>query len=1007
MTDLFAGCSSSEEDVGNVLRTDNAYARHYDDWRRKEELMKAKARYGSDLEASFGSQSSDTEEEDEEARQWTSEHEKKFLATLSALKGRDPRIYKKNEIIFGDVQSESNQVSQAGKLTGEAGCEDNKSKAASFKEKKMTLKDYERKIISEEGGIYVDDEEIQGPRARLIDETHQDKLTYDDEQRALRDSLKAAAWETDDDESGENNDLAGGLVSRKKRKLDQEIKEEEEEYVKWLKGETDRLSNKKEAKELAELKRLWTEAGEEKLDEAEKFLRDYVLNKRYLTSKDDDFKFEVDFSEDEKDIEEMNEFEHKYNFRFEDPDPDFIKRYPRTIEDSMRRKDTRRADKKAERKARKEQERVQLREEINRLKSMKKKEILSKIDKLKNIAGNADIAFNDADIDGDFDPEEHDRRMVELFASYDEEAGEDFYPELEEDDHDLDDLRYDDWDKYEGEKIQFEDEGSEDNEDQYNDLEKDHAPGFSGLSQSIQSSKVPEKAESQSNLSSSGEAIETGHGNVNSSDLDENNVIQRKETDGIERTSEGKLLIRGKKSAKLTLRDILPQNKEKKRRKSKFAEALARNKPTFDPERDQKFEKYFDEYYKLDFEDVVGGLQTRFKYRQVIPNDFGLSTEEILNAHDKELNKWCTLKKMVQYRSEEEENKDLHVYNKRKDHMHLKQKILASVYPTDIESPDAEIVHEAAEAKTTLEPKPKSKSRKNKKKKQRTTQQVETDHEDNVQEGDHNEDFDDKNYGKSSIDKDDIQKALPKKRKRSPMDREAGTAEQKKPKVAKGGDARVTDEVKIAEMSSVEHRISEPVRSDTDEQEQEKGNAKKTNKKIDYNKKDQRRTELETSGKFVKKSHEKGKRFGNIQKKSLDKKTQNMQILKKSLDRKAKKAKKGFKVVSSETSQFDTIPWDQLTAKQKKNRRNAMIKKRKKAETNKQKMQDATRRKNKFRRLEELQMSEARMKAYGLNPNKVKGNLVYSSGLSGKSKLKVDKAKNQEYKESSRGATDV
>lgn len=229
-------------------------------------------------------------------RQWTSEHEKKFLATLSALKGRDPRIYKKNEIIFGDVQSESNQVSQAGELTGEAGCEDNKSKAASFKEKKMTLKDYERKIISEEGlyciviadyrmllylmsdnqivlklfvysqisfefhimvpclmvlsnytvkslyyvcitgGIYVDDEEIQGPRARLIDETHQDKLTYNDEQRALRDSLKAAAWETDDDESGENNDLAGGLVSRKKRKLDQEIKEEEEEYVKWLKG---------------------------------------------------------------------------------------------------------------------------------------------------------------------------------------------------------------------------------------------------------------------------------------------------------------------------------------------------------------------------------------------------------------------------------------------------------------------------------------------------------------------------------------------------------------------------------------------------------------------------------------------------------------------------------------------------------------------------------------------------------------------------------------------------
>lgn len=53
-----------------------------------------------------------------------------------------------------------------------------------------------------------------------------------------------------------------------------------------------------------------------------------------------------------------------------------------------------------------------------------------------------------------------------------------------------------------------------------------------------------------------------------------------------------------------------------------FPQVLSKSKPTYDPERDMSFEKYFDEYYKLDFEDVVGGMPTRFKYRQVIQKPF-------------------------------------------------------------------------------------------------------------------------------------------------------------------------------------------------------------------------------------------------------------------------------------------------------------------------------------------------------------------------------------------------
>ncbi|MED6148848.1 hypothetical protein PIB30_056932 [Stylosanthes scabra] len=60
-----------------------------------------------------------------------------------------------------------------------------------------------------------------------------------------------------------------------------------------------------------------------------------------------------------------------------------------------------------------------------------------------------------------------------------------------------------------------------------------------------------------------------------------------------------------------------------------------------------------DEYYKLDYEDTIGDLKTRFKYAKTKPNRFGMSAPELLLMDDKELNQYVSLKKLAPYRDEE------------------------------------------------------------------------------------------------------------------------------------------------------------------------------------------------------------------------------------------------------------------------------------------------------------------------------------------------------------------
>ena len=85
------------------------------------------------------------------------------------------------------------------------------------------------------------------------------------------------------------------------------------------------------------------------MDETDKFLKDYILNKQYIEKDDYDSDNSID-KEDEEREEKDDIFEQKYNFRFEEPNGTDIactskkklykyfhfKAFARTIPDSIR-----------------------------------------------------------------------------------------------------------------------------------------------------------------------------------------------------------------------------------------------------------------------------------------------------------------------------------------------------------------------------------------------------------------------------------------------------------------------------------------------------------------------------------------------------------------------------------------------------------------------------------------------------------------------------------------------
>lgn len=612
------------------LKINKKFAEKYDKYRQKEELQKLKDRYGDqDVESSSGS--SDSESDDESEVEFDPKLERDFYRTLSLLKKKDPKIYQKDAKFYREEASSSGS--------------DEKPSTSKKAEKPMFLKDYERKVILERGGKYEDDEDDSEAEetARQMQERAMSP-SYIQEQEELKKSFQKFVQDSD----AEGSDEEEGQFLKRRSKTKEEKDKEEADYVEWLKGQAE-LEGKDEVQDMKYLKEYWNDP---ELNEKESFLRDYILNKGYLEEDEEKIPtYDELMQEDVEDSEEEGEsflqkqesFERNYNFRFEEPGAQQIKTYPRNIATSVRSKDDRRKTKREELRDRKKKEKEQKQQQLKELKNLKRAEIMEKLKKLQELTGNKELAFSEVDLDGDFDPQQHDQLMQTVFN--DEYYGEceEEKPQFDDEDEELEAERWN-WDTWTGKEEDGCGEEDQEEEEEYEGGEQSYQP-----------------------------------------DCEDPDFIMDADYDPSQHALSKKQKKKLKALKKKMSKDDAPLM-GKKRKKSRFAEIITQNKPVFDPQ-DKSFEQYLDEYYKLDFEDIIDDLPCRFRYREVVPNDFGLSTDEILAADEKELNRWCSLKKTCMYRSENEELCDVKNYEIKAKNVKKKKQVFSSLYAADDELP--------------------------------------------------------------------------------------------------------------------------------------------------------------------------------------------------------------------------------------------------------------------------------------------------------------------------------
>ncbi|RPD57542.1 Krr1-domain-containing protein [Lentinus tigrinus ALCF2SS1-7] len=590
---------SDFEDI-HTLTINEHYAKAFEHKKEREELAKLKEKYGSDVDENDEEDSEEDESEDEEGEELTPAMDAAILRTLARIKRKDPSIYESEKDVFEEERQKTGELRLG--------------RARKDKSKPLTMRQHALASALEEAS---------GSRT-----PSPEPLTHVEEQSKLRDETIAAFHTAVGDEAGDEAE-DDFLVLREKTK--DEIEKEDEEYRAYLQREvgedlSELITIEREAgegaqqpeepegekpKKKSKKEKKKAKSGKSKQDEDQEFLMNYILNRGWIDqsarrlptykeitgkgkgradaednasgsgsdSEDEGGDGEQPSIDDDEFDEVADRFESSYNFRFEEPGAAEIARHPRNLDSLVRRQDTSRKEAREKRKARKEEELLKKKEEVNRLKALKMKELRAKLERIGHEGGkkvDESKALQELDLEGDWDPDAHDRQMAQLYANDAAEFGADDIIDDEkptwDDDIDIGDI--------------VPPEALEDGED-------------------VDGEVLSKKKKKKKKKKGGEDAVDEGGVNVDEMDADiEHPAQDDEEWDGTEEM------------------------------------------------RRQKLEEYMDEIYGLDFNDMVAGMPTRFRYVKVEPQTFGLTPAEILMATDAELNTFMGIKKYAPYRKE-------------------------------------------------------------------------------------------------------------------------------------------------------------------------------------------------------------------------------------------------------------------------------------------------------------------------------------------------------------------
>lgn len=358
------------------------------------------------------------------------------------------------------------------------------------------------------------------------------------------------------------------LLSEIKKAFDNDVDADDDD------DEDDFLKKKERKREVEDIPMALPDPKEN----SEEFLKAFLDNQSWIPKKGDKIinldKIDREAEEDFEDA--VENFEHAYNFRYEDANAAEIVSYARN-QATLRRSNTnsrkRQREKKIESKIKEKEETEAL---LKKKKNAKVNQVMDRLAKVKEAVGD-DVSdeviqkvFGDSLLNDDFDDADWDNKMAQIF---DEQY---YQAEIEKPNWDEDD-----------------------------EIMADFMP-------SAKDDKSSEIQEIESEVDTS------------------------------------------KKSKKDKLKDKKSLKKEKESLKEKAHEIVEANTSRLLDEIDEERGR------------SLGKSELKFKYREVSPETFGLSTREILLADDKQLNQFIGIKKFAPYRPRELRMKDKRKYTKKK-----------------------------------------------------------------------------------------------------------------------------------------------------------------------------------------------------------------------------------------------------------------------------------------------------------------------------------------------------